>query len=39
MHLDIACSLVIYTFATLAFYLLGAGVLHTARAWCRRPAT
>ena len=28
MHLDIACSLVIYTFATLAFYLLGAGVLH-----------
>jgi len=30
MHLDIACSLVIYTFATLAFYLLGAGVLHKA---------
>jgi manganese transport protein len=28
MHLDIACSLVIYTCATLAFYLLGAGVLH-----------
>ncbi len=28
MHLDIACSLIIYTFATLAFYLLGAGVLH-----------
>ena len=28
MHLDIACSLVIYTLATLAFYLLGAGVLH-----------
>jgi manganese transport protein len=28
MHLDIACSLVIYTFATVAFYLLGAGVLH-----------
>ncbi len=30
MHLDIACSLIIYTFATLAFYLLGAGVLHKA---------
>ena len=30
MHLDIACSLVIYTLATLAFYLLGAGVLHRA---------
>ena len=30
MHLDIACSLVIYTAATLAFYLLGAGVLHRA---------
>ena len=30
MHLDIACSLVIYTLATVAFYLLGAGVLHTA---------
>ena len=30
MHLDIACSLVIYTCATLAFYLLGAGVLHKA---------
>jgi len=30
MHLDIACSLVIYTLATLAFYLLGAGVLHKA---------
>ena len=28
MHLDITCSLVIYTAATLAFYLLGAGVLH-----------
>lgn len=28
MHLDIAASLVIYTVATLAFYLLGAGVLH-----------
>ena len=28
MHLDIACSLVIYTMATVAFYLLGAGVLH-----------
>ena len=28
MHLDIACSLAIYTMATIAFYLLGAGVLH-----------
>ena len=28
MHLDIACSMVIYTLATVAFYLLGAGVLH-----------
>ena len=28
MHLDIVCSLVIYAFATIAFYLLGAGVLH-----------
>ena len=28
MHLDIAASMVIYTVATLAFYLLGAGVLH-----------
>ena len=28
MHLDIVCSLVIYTLATIAFYLLGAGVLH-----------
>ena len=28
MHLDIACSLVIYTMATVAFYLLGAGVLN-----------
>ncbi len=28
MHLDILCSLVIYTMATIAFYLLGAGVLH-----------
>lgn len=28
MHLDILCSLVIYTLATIAFYLLGAGVLH-----------
>ena len=30
MHLDILCSLVIYTLATVAFYLLGAGVLHKA---------
>jgi manganese transport protein len=28
MHLDIACSLVIYALATVAFYLLGAGVLN-----------
>jgi Mn2+/Fe2+ NRAMP family transporter len=28
MHWDALCSLVIYTFATVAFYLLGAGVLH-----------
>jgi manganese transport protein len=28
MHLDILCSLVVYTLATVAFYLLGAGVLH-----------
>jgi manganese transport protein len=28
MHIDIAASLVIYTMATVAFYLLGAGVLH-----------
>jgi manganese transport protein len=28
MHVDIACSLVVYTLATVAFYLLGAGVLH-----------
>ncbi len=28
MHLDIAASMVIYTVATLSFYLLGAGVLH-----------
>jgi len=27
MHLDITCSLVIYTLATVAFYLLGAGIL------------
>ncbi|MCC7007773.1 MAG: Nramp family divalent metal transporter [Acidobacteria bacterium] len=27
MHLDIACSLVIYTLATVSFYLLGAAVL------------
>jgi Mn2+/Fe2+ NRAMP family transporter len=27
MHLDIVCSFVIYTLATIAFYLLGAGVL------------
>jgi Mn2+/Fe2+ NRAMP family transporter len=28
MHLDIACSMVVYTLATVAFYLLGAGILH-----------
>jgi manganese transport protein len=28
MHLDIMCSLVIYTMATVAFYLLGAAVLN-----------
>src|SRR4029079_3849520 len=28
MHVDIFCSLVVYTLATCAFYLLGAGVLH-----------
>ena len=28
MHLDIICSLIIYTVATVAFYLLGAGVLN-----------
>jgi manganese transport protein len=28
MHLDILCSLVIYSVATVAFYLLGAGILH-----------
>jgi len=28
MHVDITCSLVVYTLATVAFYLLGAGVLH-----------
>jgi len=29
MHLDITCSLAIYTMATVAFYLLGAGILHS----------
>lgn len=28
MHLDITCSLIIYTLATIAFYLLGAAVLN-----------
>jgi len=28
MHVDIAASMVIYTMATLAFYVLGAGILH-----------
>jgi manganese transport protein len=30
MHVDILCSLVIYTMATVAFYLLGAGILNRA---------
>jgi Mn2+/Fe2+ NRAMP family transporter len=29
MHCDVVVSLIIYTAATVAFYLLGAGVLHT----------
>jgi Mn2+/Fe2+ NRAMP family transporter len=29
MHLDITCSMIIYTIATIAFYLLGAGVLNS----------
>jgi manganese transport protein len=28
MHVDILCSMAIYTVATIAFYLLGAGILH-----------
>ena len=28
MHADIAASMIIYTLATVAFYLLGAGILH-----------
>jgi Mn2+/Fe2+ NRAMP family transporter len=28
MHVDIVLSMVVYTIATLAFYLLGAGILH-----------
>ncbi|MGH9660744.1 MAG: Nramp family divalent metal transporter, partial [Bryobacteraceae bacterium] len=28
MHVDILCSMVIYCVATIAFYILGAGVLH-----------
>jgi manganese transport protein len=28
MHVDILCSMVIYTLATIAFYMLGAGILH-----------
>jgi hypothetical protein len=28
MHADIAASMVVYTVATVAFYLLGAGILH-----------
>jgi len=37
MHLDIVCSLAIYTLATVAFYLLGAGVLHPDGPGSRRP--
>ena len=29
MHADVAASMVLYSLATLAFYLLGAGILHT----------
>ena len=29
MHVDIVVSLLVYTLATIAFYLLGAGVLHS----------
>lgn len=28
MHFDIVCSLVVYTLATISFYLLGAAILH-----------
>lgn len=28
MHVDIFCSMLVYTLATAAFYLLGAGILH-----------
>ena len=28
MHLDIIASMIVYTIATIAFYLLGAGILH-----------
>jgi Mn2+/Fe2+ NRAMP family transporter len=28
MHVDIVCSLIIYSLATIAFYLLGAGILY-----------
>jgi manganese transport protein len=28
MHVDIVASMIVYTIATLAFYLLGAGILH-----------
>lgn len=29
MHMDVVVSMIVYTLATIAFYLLGAGVLHT----------
>jgi len=28
MHVDVVVSMIVYTFATIAFYLLGAGILH-----------
>jgi Mn2+/Fe2+ NRAMP family transporter len=28
MHVDVVVSMIVYTFATVAFYLLGAGILH-----------
>jgi len=31
MHVDIFCSMIIYALATVAFYVLGAGVLHGMR--------
>ena len=28
MHVDVVVSMIVYTLATIAFYLLGAGILH-----------